>query len=146
MNKKRAILVSLALYFATFIIGIILTVFANTSLSSPQEIPTTYWIITIVVTVLMTSLASIWYFNKSGISRNVKEGFKLGLTFVIIGFILDLLFFIPVFFTGSGSDLLIDYYSTPSFYLTLLLVVATAAFIGSRSQPKQVENKVKKKK
>ena len=133
MKIKRAIWVALALYFTTFIIGIILTIIAQISLASPQEIPTTYWIITIVVTILLTSLTSIWYFNKPRISRNIKEGFKLGLTFVIVGFILDLIFFIPLFIT-SGASLLIEYYSTPSFYITLLLVIVSATFIGSRHQ------------
>ena len=146
MNTKRAIWISLAFYIATLIIGIILTVIANISLSSPQEIPTTYWIITIVVTVLLTSLASIWYFHKKGVSRNIKEGFKLGLTFVIVGFILDSLFIIPALFTGSGADLLLEYYLTPSFYVILLLVIASATFIGSRSPSKTEIKTVKKKK
>ena len=142
MNKKRKILIAIALYVVTFIVGIILTIIAKVNLASPQEIPTTYWIITIVVTVLLTSLASLWYFNKSGVSRNIKEGFNLGITFVIVGLILDLLFFIPTFFT-SGVSLLIEYYSNPSFYITLLLVIASATFIGSRHQTKSENKEVK---
>lgn len=135
MNTKRAIGIGIVLYITTFIIGIILTIFSRVNLESPQNIPTTYWIITIVVTVLLTCLASIWYFNKQGTVRNMKEGLKLGVTFVICGFILDLLFFIPAFFT-SGTSLLLEYYSTPSFYITLLLVIVSAVFIGSRNSKK----------
>ena len=143
MKTKRAILVALALYLTTFIIGIVLTIIAKVSLASPQEIPTTYWVITIVVTVLLTTLASIWYFNKPGISRNIKEGFKLGITFIIVGLIIDLIFFIPLFIT-SGASLLIEYYSTPSFYITLILVVMSSVFIGSRSQSKIEVKTIKK--
>ncbi len=143
MNLKRAIWISVALYVSTFILGVILTVIAQVSLASPQEIPTVYWIITIVVTVLLTSLASVWYFNKSGVSRNINEGLKLGLTFVLTGLVLDILFFIPLLFT-SGTSIIVEYYSNASFYLTLLLVVASATFIGSRHQSKETKPEVKK--
>ncbi len=145
MNKKRAILIALALYVSTLIVGIILTIFAKVNLQSPQEIPTTYWIITIVVTVLLTSIASIWYFNKKGTIRNTKEGLKLGWTFICVGFILDALFFIPAFFS-SGVKLLFEYYINPSFYITLLLVIATATFIGSRHQTKSEKQEKSSKK
>lgn len=131
MNLKRGVVVGLALYFITFIVGVLLTIFSKVSLESPQNIPTTYWIITIIVTVLLTSIASIIYFHKSGTKRSVKEGFKLGITFAIVGFILDMLFFIPAI-VSSGTSLIIQYYSNPSFYITLLLVIASATFIGSR--------------
>jgi amino acid transporter len=131
MNIKRGTLIGLALYATTFIAGIILTIFAKVNLESSQNIPTTYWIITIVLTTLLTCIASIWYFNKSGVKRNMKEGFKLGINFIIVGFVLDSLFFIPVLIS-NGIPPLIQYYTTSSFYITRLLVIVSATFVGSR--------------
>lgn len=143
MNLKRGILISIALYVATMIVGIIMTIIANSSLSS-QNISTTYWIITIITTVLLTCLASIWYFNKA--KRNAKEGFRLGLTFVIVGFVLDIAFF----FTQSNAlDIMKQYYSSISFYLVLAIVITSAVFIGSRPQhavKEMPQEKPKKKK
>ncbi len=144
MNKKRAIGIAIVLYLTTFIIGIVLTIITRTVLESPQNIPTTYWIITIIVTVFLTSLASLWYFNKEHIARNIKEGLKLGVIFIISGFILDILFFIPTFFTEAGAQILIEYYTTSSFYMTLFLVIATTIFIGSRGEKSQKEIAEKK--
>ena len=145
MNFKRGIFIGLALYLITFIVGIVLTVIVQIIFDSLQNMPTTYWIITIVVTVILTSLASLWYFNKA--KRNIIEGLKLGITFIIIGFVLDLLFFIPLFLKSSGTQIILQYYSTPSFYITLALVIATTAFIGSRNHAAKIkEEKVSKKK
>jgi uncharacterized membrane protein YfcA len=134
MKIKRGILIGVALYVATMIVGIILTIFAQSSLSSPQSMPTTYWIITIVVTVVLTSLASIWYFAKA--KRTTLEGLKLGITFVIVGFILDLILFLT---QSGGIEVMKEYYSNISFYIVLLLVVASAVFIGSRVHHTAVE-------
>lgn len=127
MNIKRGILISIALYAATMIVGIILTIIANINPQTPQNIPTIYWIITIITTVLLTCLASIWYFSKA--KRNAKEGFKLGLTFVVVGFALDILFF---FTQDNALEIMKQYYTSISFYLVLALVVVSAIFIGSR--------------
>ncbi len=139
MNIKRGILISLALYASTMIIGIIMTIVANLSMQSPQNIPTTYWIITIITTVLLTCLASIWYFAKA--KRSPKEGLKLGLTFILVGFVLDLIFF---FTQENAAQIMKDYYSSISFYLVLALVVASAFFIGSRPNKNQKEEPIKK--
>ncbi len=142
MNIKRGILVSIALYVATMIVGIILTIVANTSLSG-QNIPTIYWVITIATTVLLTCLASIWYFSKA--KKSPMEGLKLGLTFIGVGFVLDIIFF---FTQDNAAEIMKQYYSSISFYLVLAIVVASAVFIGSRNSHHQVkkEKEVKQSK
>ena len=126
------------------IVGIILTIIANINIQSPQNIPTIYWIITIITTVLLTCLASIWYFSKA--KRNAKEGFKLGITFIVVGFILDILFF---FTQENAATIMKQYYTSTSFYLVLALVIVSAIFIGSRNtthSEKKEEVKISKKK
>ena len=137
MNLKRALGIGLVLYIVTFLIGVILTIIARTIQLQSQI---AYWIITIVVTVLPTSLASLWYFKGKNAQRNSKEGLKLGVMFVIIGLILDLMFFIPILFKSGGAAVIIGYYKEPSFYFTMLLVIVTSIFIGSRNEKEKREN------
>ena len=146
MNKKRAILIAITLYLVTFIAGLIPAILARTNLASPQQSPTTYWLITIIITVLLTSLASIWYFSKKGIKRNIKEGFKLGATFIITGFIIDMLTLIPLFVTGEGFQFIKEYYTSPSFYIIILLIIISTTFVGSREPEKTNTTRQKKKK
>jgi len=147
MDFKRGILSALGLYFVTLIVGIIITIFAQTSLDSIQTMSTTYWVITIISTVVLTSIASLLYFRKA--KRNAKEGLKLGILYIIIGFILDLIFFIT---QSNGLELILEYYVNPSFYIVLLLVVVTCVFVGSREDHsiyhhvKHIKNKKHKKK
>ena len=147
MDFKRGILSALGLYFVTLIVGIIITIFAQTSLDSIQTMSTTYWVITIISTVVLTSIASLLYFRKA--KRNAKEGLKLGILYIIIGFILDLIFFIT---QSNGLELILEYYVNPSFYIVLLLVVVTCVFVGSREDHsiyhhvKHIKNKKHKRK
>ncbi|MEK6925455.1 MAG: hypothetical protein AABW71_04435, partial [Nanoarchaeota archaeon] len=114
---------------------------ANVSIESPQNIPTIYWIITVITTVLLTCLASIWYFSKA--KRSAKEGFKLGITFIIVGFVLDLFFF---FTQDNAVEIMKQYYSSTSFYLILALVIVSAIFVGSRHNNSNIVNHTVKKK
>lgn len=140
MNFKRGILISIALYIATMIVGIILTISANLNLSG-QSIPTVYWIITIATTVLLTCLASIWYFSKA--KRSPTEGLKLGVTFILVGFVLDLIFFLT---QNNAVEIMKQYYSSISFYLVLAIVIASAVFVGSRNQHHQMKKAKEEKK
>ena len=152
MNVKRGILASLALYFTTMIVGILLTVISKVNLSLPENIPTAYWVITIITTVLLACFASLWYFSEA--KRNTKEGFKLGAMFVGVGFVLDALFFLIS--QENALQIMKEYYTNFSFYIVIALVVASAVFIGARynlnhtvketSKAKIAENKSKKSK
>ncbi len=143
MDIKRGILIALVLYTATFIVGVAFTILAKIYPFFFQS-PTTYWIITISIPVLLTCVASIWYFNKKGIKRNIKESLKLGLVFITTGFIIDLLFSIPLIIS-LGTSSLIEVYLKPLYYINLLLVLASSIFVGSRNQT-QPEKEISKKK
>lgn len=141
MNLKRGILIGIVLYLATLIIGVIITILTKANLSTPQNAPTAYWIITIITTVVLTGLASVWYFNKS--KRNTKEGLKLGVVFVLTGFVIDILLFMT---QKNGLELVKEYYSKLAFYIIIGLVIATCAFIGSQENSKSKEETNKKHK
>ncbi len=132
-DMKRGILIGLALYIATIILRLIITfTFMTAGSKSPLIFQTTtYLIISFISLVVLVSFASLWYFKKA--KRNAKEGLKLGVTFIIINFLLDLLY-IKVFSTSPLMQIVTTYLSDPSFYTTLILIIALVIFIGSRSK------------
>lgn len=144
MNKKRAILISIALYISTFIIGVVLALAGNVNFTTPGAIPTYYWVVSLITTVGLAGIASVWYFNSQKTRRNTKEGFLLGIMFIIMGFILDMVFFLPAVFTGTPFLTLLEYYAQPIFYFTLILVICTTTLIGSRGEPEKTPKSRKK--
>ena len=134
MNLKRGILIGLALYIATIIVRLIITfVFMVASPKYPLIFrTTTYLIISFISLVVLVSFASLWYFTKA--KRNAKEGLKLGVTFVVINFLLDLLYIKIVFSAKPLMQIITAYLSDPSFYTTIILIIALVTFIGSRNK------------
>ena len=143
---KKAVGIAVVLYVVTFIVGVILTLVTKETLQAQQDAQTTYWLITIIVTVLLTGLANLWYFNGKNITRNVAEGLKLGVIFVISGFVLDMFSLIPALISTKNTQGLFEYYKSPAFYLIALLVVGTTVFVGSRNRTSKPLSNVTKKK
>ncbi len=147
MNIKRGILIALALYVANFIIGVILALITQKMFASMQNASTIYWLTTITITVLMTGLGSLWYFNDKKTTRNIVEGLKLGIIFVIVSFATDMLFLIPTIIATGKSANMFEYYQSTTFYLIRIIVIGTTVFVGSRNPTtKFLETKNKSKK
>lgn len=126
MNKKRAIWIAALLYVATFAIGIATALLLGTDLTGEEPITLMHWVLSIVLSVAVTAAFSHWYFKGKGIALSVKNGWKLGLTFLVVGIFFDALFTIPYAFQ-NGPDALVAYYSDPLFYVSVALIVATPA-------------------
>ncbi len=138
MNLKRGILIGIALYIAEIIvmlaaIYIIFSVFAES-----KSISSIYALTTFIITVILTSLAGLWYFNKA--KRDTKEGLKLGLIFVVISIILEI---VASLITKEGFKDIINTYKSVYFYISFIIIIATTIFIGSRN--KTAKEKVLKK-
>ena len=138
MNLKRGILIGIALYIAEIIvmlaaIYIIFSVFAES-----KSISSIYALTTFIITVILTSLAGLWYFNKA--KRDTKEGLKLGLIFVVISIILEI---VASLITKEGFKDIINTYKSIYFYISFIIIIATTIFIGSRN--KTAKEKVLKK-
>ena len=144
MNKKRAIITAIGLYIATFLIGIIISLSGGLNFSDPSKIPPYFWFVSLIITIGFSAFASLWYFNSSKTARNTKEGFLLGIIFVVTGFILDLLFFIPVFFKSGNLQNILIYYTRPIFFASLILVVATTTLMGSIGNGESKNKSLKK--
>ena len=141
MKLKRSILIGLALYISEIIVMLLAIYVIFRAFADSNSISSIYIITTLVITVILTSLASLWYFNKA--RRNVKEGLKLGLMFVAVSIILQLLI---ALITKESFESIISVYKSIYFYISLIIVIATTSFIGSRNNhAKKEETKLKTK-
>lgn len=141
MNLKKGILIGLALYISEIIVMLLAIYVIFRAFAESSSISSIYIITTLVITVLLTSLASLWYFNKS--KRNIKEGLKLGLIFIVVSVVLQL---IIALITKESFEDIIKTYKSIYFYISLVIVIATTSFIGSRNnQVKKEETKLKSK-
>ena len=141
MKLKRSILIGLALYISEIIVMLLAIYVIFRAFADSNSISSIYIITTLVITVILTSLASLWYFNKA--RRNVKEGLKLGLMFVAVSIILQLLI---ALITKESFESIISVYKSIYFYISLIIVIATTSFIGSRNNhAKKEETKSKQR-
>ena len=132
MNLKRAVWISILLYLSTFVIGILVAFVLNTDLTGNEPISITHWVLSIILSLVLASLFSLWYFKGKKIKINSQEGLKLGITFIIVGFIFDMLFILPYLFLGFGdADAILSYYKDIWFWISVILIALTPVVVGS---------------
>lgn len=127
-NLKRALGISLVLYIATFIVGIVCGAFLGHDMSS-TVFPESFWYIGMVAAVILTALFTLWYFKNKNIIPSAKSGLLFGLTAIILSSILDYVLFAFGNSQGAAVDLGM-YYGDYRFWIILVLVVATAKVVG----------------
>jgi hypothetical protein len=130
MEIKRAVGMALLAYLTSFLIGIFFFVLSGVDLETTQQIPTHLWFISITLTILVAGIFSWLYFKPKKTKAGVKEGLLLGILFVIVGFILDLIITLPFYFIGGEQFNILNYYIDPFFISSLVAVVLTATVIG----------------
>ena len=130
MNLKRAIGISLLTYISTFIVGMVAALIMGLDLTSTDAPPPEMFYISAVAAVVIAALFSVWYFKGKGIEKNAKQGLFFGITLIIIGFIMDIITFIPYVLGGGSYNDLFSYYANPVFLVTLVLILGTPAAIG----------------
>ena len=136
MNLKRAIWVGLLTYVLSFIFGLVVMFFLGVDPAQTSEIPRSFLIILILVSLVFAGLFSLFYFKDKKIKPSAKEGFLFGLVLVAVGFILDVIIFgISNAFTETQQDL-IAYYSDPLFWVALILFVAVTTIVGALKKRK----------
>lgn len=133
MNIKRALWISLLIYIASFIIGIVgmIVIGFDPSQSATGDLPTSFYVIGVIASVVLASLFSLWYFSGRGIKAGAKEGLYLGLTMFFVGFALDIIIYL-LMLAGGGADFdILAYYSHPIFWVAAVLIVASASVVGA---------------
>ena len=128
---KRAFGISLLLYIATFVTGIICGLISGQDMSSMNNIPDSFWYIGMVGAVVLTTVFSLWYFRSKEIIASARSGAWFGLTAVIISFLLDIALFSLGNTGGAEVDLSV-YFGDFRYWIIIVLVVGTAKIVGWR--------------
>lgn len=112
-------------------IAIYLVGFKNLNQTEDNEINSLYWILGILVSFLLSTIASLIYFKGKGIKPTLEEGSRLGLTYLIVFIALDLLIITPLILTNTYAEIFGAYYRDPFFLISAILIILTPAFIGA---------------
>jgi len=118
MNIKRAIVVSILLWVIGLIMGSVLF-FITGRTGTNNFLLTTIGLISLVV---FSAIAAHFYFKgEINVVPGIKQGFLLGIIFVVVGVILDSLAFISfVYVSGGIQQELTAYYVSPAFALGII--------------------------
>ena len=131
MNIKRALWVSVLTYAASFIIGLIVMTLMGIDPTNLAKIPNNVLYISILLTIIIVALFTLFYFKGKNIKPSAKEGFYFGLVLIILGTILDVIIFSLSSLATGTQQSLIEYYSNPLFWITLILLLATTTIVGA---------------
>ena len=130
MRLKRAIWTGVFLWIAAFIVGLILSWALFGFEGVPDLANTSYLISGLVLLLILVWLAAKHYFKDKKAKRSAKEGLKLGITFLIVGFVLDIAMLLVV----SKVEELLSYYTTSFFLIALILMVGVPAIVGAQKR------------
>ena len=120
MDLKRGIIFGIVLWVAIFLEVIFLMQGFNL-----ENGDWAYHITHYILVAIFVIIASIYYFRGRRVMRDIKEGFKAGILFVIIGIILDALIRIP-FFVKSLS-----FFFDAGIWMGYLEIIVITCIIGA---------------
>ena len=130
MNLKRATWIALVMYISSFIVGLIPLFFMGINTTNMDELPANFFIIGVIISIVLAGLFSLLYFKDKKIQRNAKEGFYFGLAIIVMSFILEMIISLIFSLMVPNIPDMFSYYSTPAFWISLVLVIATATLVG----------------
>lgn len=130
INLNRALGFSLILYIGTLLIfGVLSAIFRFFADSSVIHTPVLQYVVYWIVFIFLILILSKWYFRK--LQPSAKRGVILGICAVIVSIILDV---VSIFFTTTqGTSFawaLREIYTSWTFYVTIVLLIATTAYAG----------------
>lgn len=136
MKIKRALGASAYTYIAALAVGII-GAFIFSAEPGQTEMPVGMWLIGLLAPIFFAWIFSLWYFRGSRVAQGRSQGIMLGVTMIIVGFILDILTVLPTAGGFSGAfTILSDYYTQWIFWFVAILVVLTCMLVGGNLREK----------
>lgn len=120
----------------TFIAAIAALVFFIVLGYDPSQLvsdpPLNYCIAIIVASTIASAVASYFYFTFKNprVKAGVNEGFKFGLTMLVVGIVLDMLFFLPMIISSGNLAQLSNYYGKIYVYFVFAGVLAGSVGVG----------------
>jgi hypothetical protein len=130
MNYKRAAGIAFVAYVATFIIGIITTSLAQVPFSTDAELPTIFFVIQIFAMFGIGVLFTMWYLRSPSVPTSGISGLHFGLSMLAVGFILDVVAFVPALINGLPITQIISLYINPLFWIAVAILLATSYITG----------------
>jgi ABC-type glycerol-3-phosphate transport system permease component len=128
MIWKRALWMSVLLYFTSFAIGILFAVLLGYDFSSQAEPTTSFWITGMVFNIILAGLFTWWYFKK--VKASAKEGLFFGLFAISVGFIFDAIFLVPTAIASGSFSEIWKYYGNSFFFATITLLLLATYGVG----------------
>lgn len=133
LTGKRALVFALLAYFSTFIAAIVSSVALG---YDPTQLvgtpPLDYCVAIIISSTIASVVFSYLYFTYKApaVKPSAILGFKFGITLLVLGFILDMLFFLPVVMISGNLQQVFDSYSQVYIFLVFAGVVAGSTLVG----------------
>jgi len=141
---------TLLLYIASFVSGILAAPYFGYNLDSAMEAPTELFLFGIATSVLLTILFTHWYFASKDVKTTLDNGIIFGLFIVGFSFIIDMAIIIPTILASEAPTDPLAYYSHPLFWVTVFAIPitsgVTASYLSKRKPPKKTPKKTSPKK
>lgn len=135
MHFKRAIGISVLIYIVSMVLGMIVCSFLGITPDITQPIPMKMWLITAIISVGLSVGGAFWYFQNKAIKPSLQTGLQFGGSVVIVGFVLDLLFFLSLSTQGyEPLAVMSTYYRQPPFWITLALILVGSTVVGKYTE------------
>ncbi len=126
---KRAIGLGVLTYVFSFIPGVIISLLVGVDFESAQDLPDRVYLWGMLVSAVLMVFMTLWYFANKQLKQTARSGFYFGFTAIGVGFVFDTLMFLPMILSG-GTDPVLIYYANELFWLTVVVVILVATFVG----------------
>ncbi|MFH1508830.1 MAG: hypothetical protein ABIE68_01580 [bacterium] len=93
----------------------------------PVNVPTALLSIAIITVTLLTAAGAWWYLRLPKGTSYIQEGFSFGVTVAVLGFIDDIIVFLPY---EGGFETFAKYFSHVWFWLAFILIIGACTFVG----------------
>lgn len=136
---KRALAFILITYFLTFVVAFIAAVFSGYDPAKAQiSPPISFCLAIIIASAVFSAVATYFFFTYKSpkIKVTAVNGLKFGITMIVVGFILDLVLFLPYIFFQGISEAATQYkewYVYSTYVAVLLVTTVTAYYLEKKS-------------
>jgi hypothetical protein len=137
MKIKRAVGIAFLVCLAVLLVLIIESKAFGVDLKAtdPTSIPLVMWLLSILAAVVLSSAGAAWFLQSPGTFSYTKSGFQFGLSLAFLGFLGDIVAFIPY---KDGLELFVKYFSHLRFWSAFILIIVACTLMG------YVKNKIRK--
>ncbi len=130
LQPWRAIGIASMHYAVSFLLTLLIGIYTRINFASAGDVSSYLLFWGMFLLLITTPLFTIWYFGTKRVPANAKTGFIFGLMLFAVAFFFDLLFNLPVLFSGHALQEVFLFYFNPLFWVSMLEMFALAALTG----------------